>query len=195
IFAFAQHVDTGNFDFDDSAVVLLDELSGMVPGFFNYRFNLNQFAIHPSSSKIELVGTALGNIATHEVGHNLGSYHSLVGADTGNIMGRGTPWGFDLPGAGPDGVFGNHDDVDKRFRTDPFSQAENEPFGGVGVNDTLNNTAFGLSTGQVAIDQATALWAAAVDLLMADQQTEQTSSSLSSQDLAELATLYLYSDL
>ncbi len=193
IFAFAQHVDTGNFDFDDSAVVLLDELSGMVPGVFNYMYDLNQFGIHPSSSKIELVGTALGNIASHELGHNFGSYHSRDNAETGTIMGRGTAWGFDLPGAGPDRIFGNHDDVDKHFGVDTFSQTE--PFEGVGVNDALNNTAFGLTTGQEPIDQAAALWAAAVDLLMADQETERTSASLTSQDLAELTTLYLYVDL
>jgi hypothetical protein len=187
IFAFAQHVDTGNFDFDDSAVVLLDELSGMVPGVFNYRFDLNQFGIHPSSSKIELVGTALGNIASHELGHNFGNYHSRNDAETGTIMGRGTPWGFDLPGAGPDGIFGNRDDVDKHFGVDTFSQTE--PFEGVGVNDALNNTAFGLTTGQSPIDEAAAVWAAAVDLLMADQPSEGTTSS-SSSDLAELTTLY-----
>ena len=53
-------------------------------------------------------------------------------------------------------------------------------------------------------DQSLASWcillavaatmAAAVDLLMTDLQTEQTSSSSSSTDLAELATMYLYAD-
>jgi hypothetical protein len=187
IFAFAQHVDTGNFDFDDTAVVLLDELSGMVPGVFNYMYDLNQFGIHPSSSKIEMVGTALGNIASHELGHNFGSYHSRDNAETGTIMGRGTAWGFDLPGAGPDGIFGNRDDVDKHFGVDTFSQTE--PFEGVGVNDALNNTAFGLTTGQAPLEQAAASWAVAVDLLMADQPSERTTSS-STSGLAELTTLY-----
>jgi len=71
-----------------------------------------------------------------------------------------------------------------------FSQTE--PFEGVGVNDALNTTAFGLSTGKAApIDQATAFWAAAVDLLMADQENGRTSSSSSSPDLAELAAVHL----
>ena len=104
-------------------------------------------------------------------------------------MGKGTPWGFDLPGAGPDGVFGNADDVDKHFGADPFTLTE--PFEGVGVNDTLDNTAWALSTGKVPVAQANAVWAAAVDMLMANQKDRQPSSD-SAPVLMELVTLYSY---
>jgi hypothetical protein len=149
IFAFSESVDPGNFQFDDTAVVLLDELSGMVAGNFNHLFDLNRVPLKKDSKelKIKLVGTAIGNIASHEVGHNLGSYHTHPGNFTLGIMDNGHPLGFKFsaPAVGADGVFGTHDDEDRDFGVDVYSQGA---FEGVGVNETINTTAFGLSIGK-----------------------------------------------
>jgi hypothetical protein len=149
IFAFSESVDPGDFQFDDTAVVLLDELSGMVAGNFNHLFDLNRVPLKKDSKelKIKLVGTAIGNIASHEVGHNLGSYHTHAGNFTLGIMDNGHPLGFKFsaPAVGADGVFGTHDDEDRDFGVDVYSQGAVE---GVGVNDTINTTAFGLSIGK-----------------------------------------------
>jgi hypothetical protein len=153
IFAFAQHIDVGNYDFGDQAIVLLDEFSGMIPGDFNYAFDLNRvpMANNTKTLKIEMLGKAIGNVGSHEIGHNLGNYHTdsvrLAHLNPG-IMDNGDPRGFHAaaPGVGDDGIYGTTDDEDRDFITDVYHPGE--PFEGVGANNTLAITAFALSTGQ-----------------------------------------------
>ena len=58
------------------------------------------------------------------------------------------------------------------LRSDTFSQTD--PFEGVDISEALNTAAFGLTTGHVPFNQATTVLTAAVDLLMAEQQTRDT---------------------
>jgi hypothetical protein len=192
IFALAQNTDPGNFKFDDEALVLLDRRSEPA----GHPQSLNSVPIAKESLKVQLIGVGIGNLASHEAGHNFGNFHTDQSNGDLNIMDQGGPRGIlDATATGSDGIFGTPDDGDRDFGVDNYCtvNAFGYPEFFTGVEDTLNVIAFGLSTGKVGSpDQATAFWAAAVDLLMADQQTEKTSSS---PDPAELATLYLYADL
>jgi len=134
----ASAIDPGNYSTSDVAVVLLDLLSA-APADPN---SLNQFALDPGASKIDLVGRGVGNIAAHEAGHFFSSFHTNQFNAQANVMDQGG----NLPnstGVGPDLIFGNGDDVDVDFGVDAF--VPNEGF--TGSEDTLNATAFGLSTG------------------------------------------------
>ncbi len=86
---------------------------------------------------VQLIGIEVGNFVSHEAGHIFGNWHVLYGVN--NIMdsnGGGAP-------VGPDGRFGTADDPDVQFKLGSYRSSE----GHVGIEDTLNTIAFGLSTG------------------------------------------------
>ncbi|MDH5236951.1 MAG: hypothetical protein OEW85_04960, partial [Acidimicrobiia bacterium] len=133
----AQSIDPGNFDTSEVALVLLDFL-GLPAG----QGGLNDFAIDPSASRIDLVGVGVGNIAAHEAGHLLGNWHTDNSNRTFNIMDSGGDLAA-FVGVGRDGVFGSEDDRDVDFRSDVFSFEE----GFAGRENSRARTAFALSTG------------------------------------------------
>ena len=140
----AQSIDVGDFESDETAVVLLDILSAN-PGdpFFIPEVSLNTYPIDPSSSIIDLIGIAVGNIVAHEAGHFSANWHTDQFNPDANIMDQGG----NLPGTigvGPDGIFGSGDDVDVDFGPDVF--VPNEGF--EGLQDTFQSVSFGYSTGQ-----------------------------------------------
>ncbi len=164
--AFAENIDVGNFKFNDEAVVLLDEFSGQTTG----PRDLNAIAIKPGLdprlAKIALVGRTIGNIASHELGHLFGNWHTDRASAMANIMDQGDARGFafGFPAVGPDGVFGTKDDEDRDFGVDAFGSFGNvEPW--VGIQDTLNVVAFGLTTGKGVPAAATSTVTAVVPLL------------------------------
>ena len=115
----AQSIDVGNFDAGEIAVILLDLLSGseLDPN------SLNSFPLGPGANMVDFVGRSLGNIAAHEAGHYLGSFHTEQDNPSANLMDRGG----NLPntlGLGPDGTFGTADDVDVDFGEDMFVPPE-----------------------------------------------------------------------
>ena len=139
----AQSIDVGDFESEESAVVLLDVLSAN-PGdpFYIPGVSLNDFTIDPSSSIIELIGVGVGNIVAHEAGHFSANWHTNQFNPSANIMDQGG----NLPGTigvGPDGIFGSADDVDVDFGEDVY--VGNEGF--TGLEDTLQSISFGYSTG------------------------------------------------
>ena len=132
----AQSIDVGNFDAGETAVILLDLLSGseVEPN------SLNSFPRADGSSMVDFVGRALGNIAAHEAGHYLGSYHTEQDNPLAGLMDRGG----NLPntlGLGPDGIYGSADDVDVDFVEDMFVPAERF----AGFEDTLTVVSCGLA--------------------------------------------------
>lgn len=134
----AESIDVGNFETSESAVTLLDLLSAPASN----PNSLNQYPIAPGASIIDLIGAGVGNITVHEAGHFFGNWHTDQFNATPNLMDQGG----NLPntvGVGPDGIFGSADDVDVDLGDDTF--VPNEGF--LGVEDTLNVIAFGLSTG------------------------------------------------
>ncbi|MHC4550414.1 MAG: hypothetical protein ACYTEZ_16725 [Planctomycetota bacterium] len=141
--ALTEWLDPGNFSTSDTSLVHLDQLTGMIPTPGALNRDLNQFAVATGRTKAELVGRALGIIGAHKVGHSFGCYHTDLNP-VFDIMDRNTPYGFDAPGAGPDGIFGTADDVDFAFGVDAYDVIG--PFRG--VHDTLDTIAFGLATGR-----------------------------------------------
>lgn len=132
----AQSIDPGNFDLEETAVVLLDALS-------DSEFSptsLNRFKQEDASKEdiIALVAQGVGNIIAHEAGHFYGNFHTQINEHPG-IMDQGG----DLPGTvgvGEDELFNTEDDQDVDFITDTY----NPGLGRVGEQDTLNIMAVGL---------------------------------------------------
>ena len=139
----AQSIDVGNFETEETAVVLLDLLSASA-GDPN---SLNQYQIANGASIIDLIGTGVGNIAAHEAGHYFGNWHTNQFNISPNIMDQGGNLDNSI-GIGADRIWGTADDVDVDFGDDMF--VPNEGF--VGTEDTLNVVAFGLSTGNTTAD-------------------------------------------
>jgi hypothetical protein len=135
----AQSIDPGNFSTEESALILLDIISGPAgdPASFNAYLT-------PASDRVLFVGTALGNIAAHEAGHYLGSWHVDQFNDVANLMDAGGNFPV-LFGVGPDGVGGTADDPDVDYGEDTFN-----PFEGFsGIEDTAANTRAALLLGPV----------------------------------------------
>ena len=63
---------------------------------------------------MRFVGTALGNIASHEAGHYFGNWHVDQFNDVLNLMDQGGNFPL-LYGVGPDRVGGTADDPDVDF--------------------------------------------------------------------------------
>lgn len=133
----AESIDPGNLETAETAVVLLDLLSGPAPD----PNSLNTIARAPGVGMVELVGHALGTIAAHEAGHVVGNFHTDLDSPLATIMDRGG----NLPGTlglGIDGVFGSADDPDVDFAVDRFQPSE----GFAGGEDTLAVVACGCTT-------------------------------------------------
>ncbi|HET6562260.1 MAG TPA: PPC domain-containing protein [Marmoricola sp.] len=135
----AQSIDPGNFEREETALVLLDVLSGSRREWGDASLN---YYLRPRSDRVGFVGTAVGNVTSHEIGHLLGSFHVDQFNDVLNLMDQGGNFPL-LYGVGADGVGGTADDPDVDFGVDTFNPSE----GFTGLEDTLNNTAWGSSGG------------------------------------------------
>jgi hypothetical protein len=133
----AESIDPGNFDTSETGIVLLDLLSAASSN----PNSLNGIQIDPSATIIGLIGDAVGNIAAHEAGHFLGNFHTDQFNSMANIMDQGGNLANTI-GLGADNIFGTADDVHVHFITDFY--VANEGF--LGYEDTLNRTAFGLTS-------------------------------------------------
>ena len=105
----SQTIDPGNFSTEDTAVVLLDSLSAS--GTAADQYSLNTY-LRANSDRVKFVGTAIGNVASHEAGHYLGLFHAggRVG-DKLNLMMPGQVY-YLAYGVGPDQIGGTADDTD-----------------------------------------------------------------------------------
>jgi hypothetical protein len=127
----------GNFNTAETALVLLDILSGTDAE----AASVNTFDIDPSASIVDFIGIAVGNIVSHEAGHFFGNFHTDQFNALETIMDPGgNPAG--TFGVGADNIFGTADDVDVDFDVDDYVLNE----GLVGIEDTLNVISFGLSS-------------------------------------------------
>ena len=133
---FASSIDIGNFDTEETAVVLLDVLSTGNP---RNASSLNNFEIDESKTMIDIVGVGVGEIAAHEAGHYLGNFHTDTGNDQANLMDAGGRLGFTILGVGPDGIFGTDDDEDVMFGHDEHLPSE----GFTGFENTLTSINWG----------------------------------------------------
>ncbi|HUG68333.1 MAG TPA: Ig-like domain-containing protein [Pirellulaceae bacterium] len=137
----SEGLDVGNLDTTESAVVLLDLLSGQITP--QSPINLNNVPIAPNSSRVALIGAAVGGIAAHEAGHFFGLFHTDLGNNVLNLIDSGGDI-LQVIGAGRDGIFGSSDDVKTGFiNPDNFA-----PGTFTGFQDTLNSLSWALSTGK-----------------------------------------------
>ena len=129
----SESVDPGNFARQETALVLLDSLARPA----DQTISLNHY-LTGGGDRLTFIGRAVGNIASHEAGHFLGSWHTDPDSGRHDLMAPG-----DLTGAfgyGPDGIGGTADDTTPRFGQDAFAPAE----GFTGTEDTRNRTRVGL---------------------------------------------------
>ncbi|MEQ1827722.1 MAG: Ig-like domain-containing protein [Pirellula sp.] len=133
----AQSIDIGNFDREESALVMLDILGADA---------LDAIGVpragNVSAASIFAELTAV--VIAHEVGHYLGSMHQDPNSRVNTIM---DSFYDPLAQAGRDGILGNSDDEFLRFDNDDYNPNETR-FGG-GINNSGNILAFGMSTGTV----------------------------------------------
>ncbi len=129
----AQSIDPGNYAHQETAIVLLDELSRRA----GPSSSLNTY-LRPRSNRVAFVGHALGNVIAHETGHLLGNFHTNNADRRVNLMDAGGGSFSRFFGVGPDRVGGTADDTDVNFGEDVYSPDE----GFHGVENTLNNSAW-----------------------------------------------------
>jgi hypothetical protein len=122
----AQSIDPGNFDTQETALILLDVLSGPATDDASLNFYLT-----PASNKIGFISQAVGNVTSHEAGHFFGNWHVDQFNDTLNLMDQGGNFAL-LYGVGADGIGGTADDPDVDFGEDEFNPSE----GFTGTEDT-----------------------------------------------------------
>jgi hypothetical protein len=127
----AQSIDPGNFETEDSALVLLDVLSDPAGD----DASLNTY-LTPASNRIGFIAQAVGNVTSHEAGHFFGNWHVDQFNDILNLQDQGGNFPL-LYGVGPDGVGGTADDPDVDFGEDVFNPGE----GFTGIEDTLSRIA------------------------------------------------------
>lgn len=140
----AQSIDPGNFDREETGLILLDVLSSPKDGRYG-NASLN-FWMDRSSDRIAFVGQAVGNVTAHEAGHIIGNWHVDQFDGRPNIMDQGGQF-RGLYGPGPDDVGGTADDIDVDFGPNMLN-----PFEGFrGTENTLTRSAFGLSSLVVAL--------------------------------------------
>ena len=133
----AQSIDPGNFETEETALVLQDVLSDPAGG----PASLNTY-LTDASDRVAFVGQAVGNVTAHEAGHFFGDWHTDNADETPNLMDSGGANFGVLFGVGPDGVGGTADDTDVDFGDSQFSPAE----GFTGTEDTLGRIVFGLTS-------------------------------------------------
>ncbi len=130
----AQEIDIGNFDREDTAVVMVDILA-LIASSSNLAGNF---------SVAQAFAEFTAGVIVHEAGHNLGGMHQDPSNTINTIMDA-----FYDPtlAAGRDGIIGNADDEPIRFRDDAYRPGETTLGGG--INNSANIVAFGLSTGKI----------------------------------------------
>ncbi|MET0693641.1 MAG: pre-peptidase C-terminal domain-containing protein [Propionibacteriaceae bacterium] len=130
----SQFVDPGNFNHEDSALVLLDGLSSPPE---ETGASLNNY-LRSSSDRIGFVSLALSNVISHEIGHLIGNYHTDNADDRVSLMDAGGLNFANLYGVGPDAIGGTSDDRDVDFVSDAYQPTE----GFAGKENTLNVAAW-----------------------------------------------------
>jgi hypothetical protein len=103
-------------------------------------YSLNTY-LTAKSNRVRFIGTAVGNIASHEAGHYLGNWHVDQFNPVLNLMDQGGNFPL-LYGVGADEVGGTADDPDVDFGDDTFNPSE----GFLGTEETLGRVVFGVTS-------------------------------------------------
>jgi hypothetical protein len=132
----SQSIDPGNFETEETSLVLLDYLSEPAGD----DLSLNTY-LTAASDRIGFVGSAVGNVVAHEAGHFFGNWHVDQFNDRANLMDQGGNFAL-LYGVGPDEIGGTADDTDVDFGDDTFNPSE----GFLGTEETLGRVVFGVTS-------------------------------------------------
>lgn len=145
--AIAEKNDIGNRDSDDIAVVMTDAFLGSYLPFTD----IASYQLGPGTTLIEFLGTAIGNVATHEASHILGMIHSdnaagsaITLTDSAANSDQSGIGVANLYGVDPNGVFTGTIDID--FGADIYVD-ENNNADFSGVRNSTDYIAHLLSTG------------------------------------------------
>ena len=134
ILGIAQSVDSGNFDREETAIVMHDVLIATT----------NIVPLDPFSPRVDAIAELMALVIAHEAGHYFGGHHQEPFNNTLSIMDS-----FYDPivssGAGPDGIFGNADDAPILFQADAFPLQQWLPGA---VNDVVNWMGWALTSGR-----------------------------------------------
>jgi len=142
VLGIAESIDVGNFDTEETAVILLDIMSGQINA--GGLDDLNAIPLAADASKIDLVAAGVGGVAAHEAGHFFGLWHTNNANNVQNLIDVGGNGVLDEVGVGPDGIFGSPDDVNTSFlNPDQYNPAEFF----TGTEDTLNTLSWSLASG------------------------------------------------
>ena len=134
ILGIAQTLDIGNFDRQETVLVMLDLIAQSAP-------------LIPRAGNVsvaDVFATSVAFVINHEAGHILGATHQDPATAINTIM---DPAFNPVAESGRDGLLGNADDEPLRFLNDDYSPLETT-FGG-GINNSGQVLAFGMSTGKV----------------------------------------------
>lgn len=134
----AESIDVGNFNTEESAVILLDLID--TPSGFG------SIPLGPRVARQDFLADAIGRVAAHEAGHFFGAWHTLNSNALPQIMDTGGTAG-NIMGVGRDGIYGTDDDVDVQFGTDTYDPFTS--FIAFGKQNSAATIAFGLATGTV----------------------------------------------
>ncbi|MHC4976577.1 MAG: hypothetical protein ACYTF7_08220 [Planctomycetota bacterium] len=142
----AESIDPGNFATSETGVLLLDELSDTKP---ISGISLNNVPRAAGVSLIDLIGVAVGKIASHEVGHTLGNWHTDPNNSLTCVMdsgGASTLLAFrkNYYEVGNDGTFGSFDDNTSEFYPDAYFANEGVA-ASPSVESTTARTAYAMS--------------------------------------------------
>ena len=141
----AQRVDIGNFDREDTALVMLDTTI-----FDATNLIITSPSYIPRSgtvTNIDLFIELTSFVIAHEMGHNLGAIHQDPNNTVYGIIDQFYS-GVISSGAGMDRIFGTPDDAPLRFLTDDYAVTQGAIYGG-GVNNSAQVVAFSNPTGKI----------------------------------------------
>ncbi len=143
----AQRVDIGNFDREDTALVMVDTLI-----FDATNLDITDPFYIPRSgtaSNIDLFIELASVVIAHEAGHNLGAIHQDPNNNVFGIIDQFYS-GVITSGSGLDGIFGNADDQPLKFLNDDYAPTAGARFGG-GVDNSGQALAFSMPTGRAGL--------------------------------------------
>lgn len=142
----AQSLDPGNYAREDTCVILLDDLTDPTWG-------LNSIQRDPGATMLQLIGVAVGNIVSHEIGHYLGLFHCDPFNASPTLIDSGAGGLGNLIGTGTDGIFGNGDDADVDYTPDDYYASETIA---TGTERCDTRVAFALATGtEITVESMT----------------------------------------